>query len=332
MKSEWGGKIMRDSTLRQLRAFSAVARHHSVVRAAGELHLTASAVSLQIKDLEQAVGLPLFARFGRILSLTPAGDVLLIDVNRALLALKDADEALNRLCGSETGIVSVGMVSNAKYFLPRMLAHFHGAHPEVKLRVSSGNLEQLLRQLESREVDFAIMGEPPEGLQARSEAFAPHPLGILASPGHRLAERRRIAPAALDLCDFIVRERGSVTRAAMDRFFDSACIAPPRVMELTSNEAIKQAVMGDMGLTFLSLHTAGLEVQEKALIVLDVVGLPLMHSWYVVDLPSRRMSNAAASLRQYIVKDGGNFIAQQFQCLDMGLNMENRRVCADLVA
>ena len=155
---------MRGATLRQLRAFSSVARHHSFQRAAAELHLTPSAVSLQIKELEQALKLPLFGRSGRTSCLTPAGELVLIDVNRALLALKDADDKLNRLRGEETGVVSVGMVSNAKYFLPRILAGFHSAHPRVELRVSVGNREQLLRQLSNSEVDFAVMGQPPASL------------------------------------------------------------------------------------------------------------------------------------------------------------------------
>jgi DNA-binding transcriptional LysR family regulator len=310
---------MRGATLRQLRAFSLVARHHSFGRAAAELHLTPSAVSLQIKDLEHAVGLPLFGRSARASQLTAAGEILLVDVNRALRALKDADDAINRLRGVETGLVSIGMVSNAKYFLPRLLAGFHASHPGVELHVAVGNREQLLRHLGNGEVDFAIMGQPPRDLDALSELLGPQPLGIIAAPEHRLTQERAIDPQCLATEEFIVREAGSGTRAAMDRFFHEVHISPPLVVELSSNESIKQAVIGNMGLAFLSLHTAGLELQNGILLALDVVGLPLIRSWNVVHLKSGPLSEAAESLRRFIVEFGGRLLEQQFGSFERSL-------------
>jgi DNA-binding transcriptional LysR family regulator len=293
-----------------------VARHHSFVRAASELHLTPSAVSLQIKELETAVRLPLFGRSGRASCLTPAGELLLNDVNRALQALKEADETLNRLRGEETGIVSLGMVSNSKYFLPRVLASFHAAHPGVELRVSVGNREQLLRLLVNGEIDFAVMGQPPHDLGAHAVPIAPQPLGILAAPAHCLAGKSAIPAAELADHGFIVREPGSGTRAAMDRFFQAARIAPPRVVELSSNECIKQAVIANMGIAFLSLHTAGQELLGRTLVFLDVTGLPLMRQWHAVSLNSEPISESANSLRRFVVEFGGDFIARQFDYLD----------------
>jgi DNA-binding transcriptional LysR family regulator len=303
---------MRGATLRQLRAFSVVAHHHSFARAARQLSLTPSAVSLQIKELEQRVGLPLFGRSGRDSCLTAAGEILLADVNRALSALDDVFKSVDRLNGGETGVVSVGMASNAKYFMPRFLARFHAAHPGIGLKVNVGNREQLLRQLENNEVDFAVMGQPPEDLDVRAEVLAPQPLGILAAPEHDLAESRAIPAAALTGCEFIVREPGSGTRAAMDRFFHEAQISPPFVMELPCNESIKQSVIANMGLAFLSLHTAQLELAAGTLVALDVVGLPLVRWWHVVSLRSRAMSDAAESLRGFISQFGNVFITGQF--------------------
>jgi DNA-binding transcriptional LysR family regulator len=315
---------MRGATLRQLRAFSAVAQHHSFVRAARQLHLTPSAVSLQIKELEQSVGLPLVGRSGRASCLTAAGEVLLADVNRALSALKDADDKVNRLHGGETGVVSVGMVSNAKYFMPGFLARFHAVHPGIGLRVSVGNRAQLLRQLADSEVDFAIMGQPPEQLDVRSEVLAPQPLGILAAPEHRLADARAIPTAALADCEFIVREPGSGTRAAMERFFHQSQISPPLIMELPCNESIKQAVMANMGLAFLSLHTAPHELSGRTLVALDVVGLPLIRCWHVVSLRSRPMTDAAESLLGFISEFGSGFITRQFDGTDQGFHVSQR--------
>ena len=304
---------MRGATLRQLRAFSLVARHQSFARAASELHLTPSAVSLQIKELEQSIGVTLFGRTGRTSCLTPVGEILLMDVNRALTALKDADNKLTGLQGPNTGVVSVAMVSNAKYFMPRFLAQFHTAHPDIVLRVSVGNREQVLRQLANRDVDIAIMGQPPEGLDVRTEPLATQPLAILAAPEHALADSAAIPAAALAGCDFIVRESGSGTRATMDRFFDEARISPPRVMELTCIESIKQAVIANMGLGFLSLHTTAWEIQAKALVVLDVIGLPLMRRWHMVSLSSPPVGNAADSLRGFISEFGNGIITRQFE-------------------
>jgi DNA-binding transcriptional LysR family regulator len=304
---------VRGASLRQLRAFAAVARHHSFVRAAAELHLTPSAISLQIKELEQAVGLSLFGRSGRAAALTRAGELLLVDVSRALLALKDAEDTLSRLRGAETGVVAVGIVSNANYFMPRLLARFHAAHPNVELRVSVGNREQLVRQLGSREIDLAIMGEPPADLGCRCDPLAPQPFGIVAAPEHPLAKQPRVPGTALTGLRFLVRESGSGTRAAMDLFFRDAEIVPARVMELTSNETIKQAVIANMGLAFLSFHTAAVELRSRQLVSVDVVGLPVMRRWHVVSLDADPISDAAESLRRFIVELGAGVIAQQFE-------------------
>jgi DNA-binding transcriptional LysR family regulator len=303
---------MRGATLRQLRAFSLVARHRSFVQAATELHLTPSAVSLQIKELELAVQVPLFGRNGKAVTLTRAGELLLIDVHRALQALQHADETLARLRDKATGVVSIGMVSSAKYFLPRLLAQFHEQQRDVELNLTVGNREQLLERLRRGQVDLAIMGEPPVELEALAVPFAPQPLGVVAAPEHELACEHSIPVAALAGYDFIVREPGSGTRAAMERFFRAANIEPPRLMEMTSNGVIKQAVIANMGLGFLSLHSAGLELREQLLVALDVVGLPLVRRWYAVNMDGNPLPDAATALRQFILERGGGSIAQQF--------------------
>jgi DNA-binding transcriptional LysR family regulator len=288
-----------------------VARHQSFVRAATELHLSPSAVSLQIKELEHIVGLPLFGRNGRSSCLTRAGELLLVDVNRAFGALKDAEDTLGRLVGKETGVVSIGMVSNATYFLPRLLASFHAAHPDIELHVAVANREHLLKKMASNEIDFAIMGQPPQGIDTQFELLAAQPLGIIAAPAHPLAHQRNIAPSSLGDSEFIVREIGSGTRATMDRFFLDKGVAPRHLMEMANNELIKQAVAANMGLAFLSLHTARLELRNSMLVVLDVVGLPLIRSWHIVKMGCEPLSAAAETLRRYIVDCARTQIAQQ---------------------
>jgi DNA-binding transcriptional LysR family regulator len=303
---------MRGATLRQLRAFSLVATRRSFVQAAAELHLTPSAVSLQIKELEQSVGLPLFVRHAKALALTRAGELLLADVRRALVALQDADDTLARLHGQEACAVSIGMVSNARYFLPGLLARFREEHRDIALHLSVANREQLVGQLRHGQVDLAVMGTPPRELEARADPFATQPLGIVASPAHPLAGERAVPVSALTNEEFVVREPGSGTRAAMDRFFRDARVEPQRVMEMNCNEAIKQAVMASMGMAFVSLPTAGFELQEQLLLAIDVVGLPVMRRWFVVTMDFARVTAAAETLRRFILDRGALLIAQQF--------------------
>jgi DNA-binding transcriptional LysR family regulator len=310
---------MKSASLRQLRAFAAVARHQSFARAAAELNLTASAVSLQIKDLEKAVGLSLFGRSGRGTSLTPAGELLLVDVNRALAALQDASDTLTRLRGAETGVVSLAIVSNANYFMPALLARFQVAHPGVELRLSVGNRAQVIRQLEAGEAEIAIMGSPPADLETESDQLAQQPLGILAPSGDPLAECRAIPAAALTGREFLVRESGSGTRAAMDEYFQRAGIRPRRILELTSNDTIKQSVIAGLGLGFISFHTAGAEIRRGELVALDVLGLPLLRSWNVVHLRNRPLPQAAAVVRAFITDAGADQIAQLFLGVDLRL-------------
>ena len=303
---------MRGVTLKQLRAFAATARHLSFAKAADELHLTPPAVTMQVKELEAAIGLPLFDRGARTVALTTTGEYLLVYVRRILATLKEAEDAMARLKGAEAGRVTIGMVSTAKYFLPRLLAKFRVEHRGVEMALSVGNREQLVRQLRDGEVDLAVMGRPPKELDTRAEPFAAHPHGIVASPEHRLARRREIPLAMLSGEEFIVREPGSGTRAAMEHYFHEHHVTPLLVMEMASNETIKQAVIANMGLAFLSLHTCGLELQTGQLVLLDVTGLPLYRRWHIINLRGKPLSPAAEALRYFVLEHGEALLASQF--------------------
>ena len=258
--------------------------------AAASLHLTPPAVSMQIKDLESQVGLPLFDRHGRQVSLSTAGEYFLVHARRLLANLKEADNAMARFKRLEHGLLTIGIVSIAKYFVPQLLARFHEEHPgvEVRLRVL-GNREQLVALMQAGEVDLSVMGRPPKEMVTRAEAFAAHPLVFVCPPKHPLLRLGHPPISALEGHAFIVREHGSGTRNAM---------------EMSSNETIKQAVMAGMGLSFLSLHTIGLEVRSGLMQVLDIEGTPLMRMWNVVHLQSRVLSPAAEAFRYFIIERG----------------------------
>ena len=299
-------------TFRQLRVFTEVAELGSMARAAETLHLTPPAVSMQIKEVESQVGLPLFDRHGRTVSLSTAGEYFLVHAKRLLGALKEADDAMARLKRVERGLLTIGMVSTAKYFVPHLLARFHEDHPgiDVRLRVL-GNREQLVAQMHTGEVDLTIMGRPPREIATRAEAFAPHPLVFVAPPGHPLLGTPQAPVAALGPYAFIAREHGSGTRAAMENFFAEHRFAPHISMEMSSNETIKQAVIAGLGLSFLSLHTVGLEVKTGLLRVLDIAGAPVMRTWNVVHLGSKVLSPAAEAFRYYVIEQGAAFLRAQ---------------------
>lgn len=292
-------------TFRQLRVFLEVAEQASVSRAAELLHLTPPAVSMQIRELETQVGLQLFDRSGRRLSLSTAGEYFVVHAKRLLGALRDAENAMGRFKRLENGQLTVGMVSTAKYFVPRLLARFRADHPGIDVRlVVTANREALIERMESGAVDLSVMGRPPRELAARSESFAAHPLVFVCPPGHELLGLGHPPVAALGPYPFIVREHGSGTRHAMEKFFAERRFEPRITMEMGSNETIKQAVMAGMGVSFLSLHTVGLELQAGLLHLLEVEGTPVMRNWHVVHLQSKVLSPAAEAFRYFLIERG----------------------------
>ena len=255
---------MKNATLRQLRVFASVARHLSFIRAAEELKLTAPAVSMQIKELELEVGLPLFDRTSRQVSLTMVGEYVLAHSRRVLSAMRDAEDLVARFRGLQTGPLDVGMVSTAKYFLPRLLAQFRQDHPGIEIRLQvNNNREQIVTcSMQEGDIELAIMGRPPEGWATRAEPFAMHPHVLVTSVDHHFTRMELVPASALAGEGFIVREPRSGTRAAFDEYMRMHQIAPRVVMQMSSNEAIKQAVMAGMGISLLSLHTLGLELDH----------------------------------------------------------------------
>ena len=303
---------MKNATFRQLRVFSEVARHLSFSKAAQALHLTPPAVTMQIKELEGHVGMPLFERKGRQVTLTTTGEYMLVYARRMLSTLKDAEDAAARLQRLEVGTLTIGMVSTAKYFLPRMLAEFRREHGGIDVKLAVGNREQLVRMLQSNELDIAIMGRPPKELATRAEPFAAHPHVFVAPVDHPLVAQGRQPVEALRSYAFIMREEGSGTRAALEKFFATARIQPVVSMEMASNETIKQAVMAGMGLSFLSLHTLGLELDNKLIAVLDVEGTPVVRAWNVVHMLSKLLSPAAEAFRYFVLERGESYLAENF--------------------
>jgi LysR family transcriptional regulator, low CO2-responsive transcriptional regulator len=304
---------MKNVTLRQLRVFAAVARHRSFARAAEELHLTPPAISMQVKELEEQVGLPLFDRSGRSVSLTTVGEYVLAHARRVLAVMKDAEDMVARFRGLQGGQLNIGMVSTAKYFLPRLLAQFRADHPNVEVRLHVGNnREQLVRLMQNNDVELTVMGRPPKEMATRAEPFAMHPHVLVTALDHPFAQMELVPAQALAREGFIVREQGSGTRAALEEFMDEHRLGVRVVMEMASNEAIKQAVMAGMGVSLLSLHTLGLELKHRLIATPEVEGLPVMRRWHVVNNAAKTLSPAAEAFRYFILEKGEAFLADNF--------------------
>ena len=302
---------LRHTTLRQLQVFEAVARQLSFSRAAAELHLTQPAVSMQVKLLEGQAGMPLFERLGKKIFLTEAGAELHQHSRVIAQQLRDADEALAARKGLSQGRLVITMVSTAKYLVPPLLARFLKQHPGVTVKLSANNREVVLKQLAENEVDLAIMGRLPEGMEAVAEPFARHPHVIIAAPGHPLAKKRRIPLARLAKETFLIREPGSGTRGLLERLFAEHRLPLNVSMEMASNETIKQAVQAGMGISLLSLHTIELELKTRRLAVLDVQGLPIVRDWHVVHLAAKRLSPVAQAFRDFLLSTAGKLVPEK---------------------
>jgi len=277
-------------TFRQLQIFESVARHLSYTRASEELHLTQPAVSMQIKQLEQSVGLPLFEQLGKKVFLTDAGHEFNRYSSAITTQLNELKQVVDEMKGLKRGRLTIAVASTANYFVPRLLAAFCQQHGEVTVSLEVTNREQLLKGLVENRTDLVIMGQPPQDMELVAERFMDNPLVIIAPPDHPLAKARQIPLKRLLEETFLVREQGSGTRSAVERFFTANQLALSTPMEMSSNEAIKQGVEAGLGLGIVSLHTLSMELALKRLVILDVVKFPIMRYWHIVHRSGKRLS------------------------------------------
>ncbi len=299
---------MRNYTLKQLQTFIEVAREHSVSKAAQRLFVTQPAVSMQLRQLEEAFGLPLVEPIGRNIRLTIAGQDFLQHAIAAVGRLKDLEAVMAEHVGMRKGHIDLAVVSTAKYFVPMLLVQFGKLYPGLDITLRIDNRENILGMLARNEADLMVMGRAPKTLDCEATSFATNPLGIVAAPDHPLTRRKRLPFSALADYGFVVREQGSGTRAAMERLFAQNEVPLKVVMEMPSNESIKQAVMAGMGLSFLSLRTVRHELAGGYIALPDVSGMPMMGNWFVTHLSQRKLSPAAKAFKAFLIEQGGPLI------------------------
>lgn len=305
---------MKSVTFRQLRVFTEVAKHLSFSRAAESLHLTPPAVTMQVKELEGQIGLPLFERQGRQVQLTMVGEYFLVYAKRLLSTLKDAENTISRFKQVETGVLTIGIISTAGYFLPQLLARFKAEHEGVDVRLDvTRDLTKLIDKLHSNEIDMAVMGRPPKEYALRSEPFATHPMVFICPPGHPLLGVGHPPVDALVHYPIVARELGSEVRQVLDNYLREQRLAPRIAMDIPSNETVKAAVMAGLGIGFVSLHAVASELRSGQLHLVEFEGTPIMRSWNLVHQASKVLSPAAEAFRYLLLEHGDDLIAAQSQ-------------------
>jgi DNA-binding transcriptional LysR family regulator len=295
-------------TLRQLQVFDVVATQLNFSAAAKRLYLSQPAVSMQIKLLEDNIGLPLFEQMGKKMFLTEAGRELHHYSRTIAQQLREMETVFGEMKGLDRGRLDLSVVNTANYFTPQLLAYFCQQHPNINIILHVANRDAVLQQLAENSTDLAIMGQPPDVQDIEAQSFLDNPLVVIAAPSHPLAKLKRIKFAQLADETFLSREVGSGTRSAMERVFAQHKIQPHISMEMATNEAIKQAVQAGMGLGILSLHSIELELETKRLVMLNVEHFPLLRHWFVAHRSNKRLSIAALAFKQFLLTEAEKIV------------------------
>jgi len=298
---------MKNLTLRQLKTFESVARHRSFSRAADDLCLTQPAVSMQIKQMEDMLGVVLFTHIGKRIELSEAGELLLHHCRVIMGQFVEAQKSLESLKVGAGRPLRVGIITSGSYFFPRLVSTFSHRHAGVEFDLTVRNRDQLVERLRHDQIDLAVMLHAPDDAQMTAQGFAPTPFVIVAAPSHPLARAANIHLSRITDDCLIVRETGTDTRNAMNDVFSSH-MAHSRLIEIPCAEAIKQSVMTGMGISFLSAHAVQLELQAGLLAILDVQGFPIQREWCVVHRADKSLSGTALAFKQFLLTEGATHI------------------------
>ncbi len=290
---------MIHATLHQLKVFEATARQGSFTRAAEELFLTQPTVSMQVKQLTKAIGLPLFEQVGKRLYLTEAGKELFATCQQIFNQLDQLEMKVADLKGMKQGHLRLAVITTTKYFMPRLLGPFCQQYPGVDVSLTVTNHERVIDRLANNQDDLYVMSQLPEHLEINTHPFLDNPLVVVAPHNHVLAKERNITLERLAKEPFIMREPGSGTRRAIQNLLDQKNLSVKVRLELGSNEAIKQAIAGGLGLSVLSRHTLTPD-KPGELVVLDVEGFPIERQWYAVHLAGKQLSVIASTFLEYL--------------------------------
>jgi LysR family transcriptional regulator, low CO2-responsive transcriptional regulator len=288
------------ATLHQLKVFEATARHSSFTRAAEELFLTQPTVSMQVKQLTKSIGLPLFEQVGKRLYLTDAGRELFSTCQEIFQRLDQLEMTVADLKGMKQGKLRLAVITTTKYFMPRLLGPFCQQYPGIDISLTVTNHERVLERLANNQDDLYVMSQLPEHLDIKAQAFLDNPLVVVSRYDHPLAQEKQISLKRLAAETFIMREPGSGTRGAFQKLLDAHKLTVKVRLELGSNEAIKQAIAGGLGLSVLSRHALIIDGSTSELVILDVEEFPIPREWYIVCLAGKQLSVVANTFLDYL--------------------------------
>jgi DNA-binding transcriptional LysR family regulator len=240
--------------------------------------------------------------------LTEAGKEVLALAERVEAAIMDCQGALDLLAGRTGGTVHLGAVSTAKYFVPHAIAAFSKRYPNIEIKLTIGNREDIREAMHGYDLDFAVMGRPPADVSVDVRQLGRNPHIIVARKGHWLEKDSGLSLTDLVHETFLTREPGSGTRTLMEGMFQRSDLEPIIGMEMSSNETIKQAVIAGLGIAFISAHTVAHELSEGRLIVLDVAGLPIVRQWYVIRRSDKVLLPPAQAMFDFLGSEGSNYL------------------------
>lgn len=292
-------RYIKHGTLTQLSVFEAVARLGNFTRAADELYMAQPTVSVQIKKLTETVGLPLFEHVGNHVHVTETGRELQIACEEIFQALARVEGRFASIRGLEAGRLQLAVSTTGKYFAPRMLAAFVQQYPGIEVSLQTHNRQTLLQRLADNADDLYLFADPPGNVEVVVQQVLPNPMVVFARADHALAEQRHIPFVRLAQEPFLMRERGSGTRAVTEEMFARHGLQPRVKMELSTNEAIKEAILAGLGVSIMSRYTLGLGAEQNQLVTLDVEGFPLERHWYFVYPIGKQLSLLAQAFMDF---------------------------------
>ncbi len=289
-------------SLKQLMILESIVEHRSYTAASKSLFMTQPAVSMQIKKLEDDIGLQLFEKNGKFVAPTEAGKELLFYAQSIRQQLEEATQVMEELKGMKRGKLHLTMASTANYFAPQLIAAFKRQFPRAEITLDVTNRSGLVKAVENNHTDMAIMGKPPSGHHLKGIPFMDNPLVVIAAPLHPLVQQQPILLSDLADEPFIVREPASGTRIATERFFHQHGLELIAGMEMNRSEAIKQAVMAELGLGIVSLHTIEMELALQRLVVLEVEDFPIMRQWHIVYREGKRFAAIPDAFKTFVLE------------------------------
>ena len=289
-------------TFRQLRLFLATAETGSVSAAARAMHVTQPTASMQLREISESVGMPLYDIIGRQLHLTDAGHRLAQTARSIVGEWESFEQSIHAMQGLTQGRLRVAVVSTAKYFVPRLLGRFCESHPHIDISLEVLNRDGVVQRLRENRDDLYVMSTPPADMALEDQVFMSNPLVLIAPRDHALSARKRLSLGTLQNERFLLREKGSGTRLATDRFFEAQDFEPSSRLELGSNEAIKEAVAGHLGVAVISRHALKDSELRQELCVLPVNGTPIPSQWHLVYPKAKQISPIAAVFQAHLVQ------------------------------